>query len=216
MSEAVWPVEMIGESRPEVSDGFGADKRGGRGHFGADIMFRRAARGESRPPELAPWYMMPSQRGRAIAMRSGTVLRAGRSSTGGYVELAHGSVWGLERMSTIYRHLSTVAVGEGDRVVAGTFLGFVGADPRQGDRGLNHLHFEVWDRSRPHSGARMDIDYGLDPRPYLARCDYQRDGGSGIERGLGDDRSAVAASPASGCAGDVGGILASAAHVVIV
>ena len=109
----MWPVDG------KVSSYFGM--RGKRKHEGIDIP-------------------MPS--GTPIrAARNGVVARTGNNSTmgfrgyGNFVLLEHGG--GLQ---TFYAHCLSVAVKEGQRIMQGQIIGYVG---NTGRSTANHLHFEV-------------------------------------------------------------------------
>lgn len=84
------------------------------------------------------------------AASGGTVTRVGISGNAGgkRVRVDHGN-----GMFTNYEHLSSYAVNEGDRVVAGQIIG------RVGNTGIGtgpHLHFSVWVNNRE-----------VNPMPYL-------------------------------------------------
>lgn len=84
------------------------------------------------------------------AASGGTVTRVGISGNAGgkRVRVDHG-----KGMFTNYEHLSSYAVNEGDRVVAGQIIG------RVGNTGIGtgpHLHFSVWVNNRE-----------VNPMPYL-------------------------------------------------
>lgn len=90
----------------------------GRGHKGIDIA----------APYGTPIY----------AAESGTVTETGSGWNGGYgncVKISHddGNV-------TVYAHQSSIAIKNGDYVVKGQIIGYVGST---GDSTGNHLHFEV-------------------------------------------------------------------------
>lgn len=90
----------------------------GRGHKGIDIA----------APYGTPIY----------AAESGTVIETGSGWNGGYgncVRISHddGNV-------TVYAHQSSIAIKNGDYVVKGQIIGYVGST---GDSTGNHLHFEV-------------------------------------------------------------------------
>lgn len=170
--DTFWPIPVLGsEIKPRISDGFGEEKRAGKGHYGADIMYPRAQGGEFEYPQFTPHYMMPNGTP-CLAMSAGTVLRFGESGTGRYVEIDHGARWGLGRATTVYRHLAETLVSKGDVVAAGQQIGVCGNDPRSGAKSINHLHFELWDRKKP-DGPRLDIAFGVDPGPVLAKCAYK-------------------------------------------
>ena len=122
----MWPVDG------KVSSYFGM--RGQRKHEGIDIP-------------------MPS--GTPIrAARNGVVARTGNNSTmgfrgyGNFVLLEHGNGF-----QTFYAHCSSVAVKEGQRIMQGQIVGYVGSTGRST---ANHLHFEV----RVNNAK-------VDPMPYL-------------------------------------------------
>ena len=89
------------------------------------------------------------------AARNGVVARTGNNSTmgfrgyGNFVMLDHGG-----SIKTFYAHCSSVAVVEGQRVMQGQIIGYVGSTGRST---ANHLHFEV----------RVN-DSKVNPVPYLA------------------------------------------------
>ena len=109
----MWPVNG------KVSSYFGM--RGKRKHEGIDI---------------------PMPAGTPIrAARNGVVARTGNNSTmgfrgyGNFVLLDHGN--GLQ---SFYAHCSSVAVVQGQRIMQGQVIGYVGSTGRST---ANHLHFEV-------------------------------------------------------------------------
>ena len=123
----LWPVDG------QVSSYFGM--RGSRKHQGIDIPM----------PEGTP----------IKAAKAGTVTRTGDNSTmgfrgyGNFVLLDHGG-----GVQTFYAHCSRVAVKEGQRILQGQVIGYVG---HTGRSTANHLHFEV----------RVK-DTKVDPMNYLA------------------------------------------------
>ena len=125
-SKMMWPVEG------KVSSYFGM--RGTRKHEGIDIPM----------PEGTP----------IRAAKNGLVARTGNNSTmgfrgyGNFVLLDHGG--GLQ---SFYAHCSKVAVKEGQRIMQGQIIGYVGSTGRST---ANHLHFEV----------RLN-NSKVDPIPYL-------------------------------------------------
>ena len=171
MVPGVWPVAYYGASAPRVSDGFQRPgpnaKRGGKGHLGVDIMFRRAAKGVEARPDQTKWYYCPSGEVRAVAVSPGIVGRVRFSERQGWwVEVRH------NRYMTVYRHLASVVVHTGQYVEAGHNIGIVGHAPHAGARGINHLHFEVWDMLRP--GRNRRANKVVDPAPWLRRWKKQR------------------------------------------
>lgn len=123
----LWPVNGA------VSSGFGT--RGNRRHEGIDIPM----------PANTPIH----------AARNGIVSRTGNNSTpgfrgyGNFVLLDHGN--GLQ---TFYAHCSSVAVVQGQRIMQGQTIAYVGCTGRST---ANHLHFEV----------RVN-NVKVNPIPYLA------------------------------------------------
>ena len=124
----LWPVDG------KVSSPFGK-WRGSHRHQGIDI---------------------PMPAGTPIrAARNGVVSRTGNNSTmgfrgyGNFILMDHG-----EGLQTFYAHCLSVAVVQGQRVMQGQIIGYVGSTGRST---ANHLHFEV----RINSNK-------VDPMPYLA------------------------------------------------
>lgn len=124
----LWPVDG------KVSSPFGK-WRGNHKHQGIDI---------------------PMPAGTPIrAARNGVVTRTGNNSTmgfrgyGNFVLMDHG-----EGVQTFYAHCLSVAVAQGQRVMQGQIIGYVGSTGRST---ANHLHFEV----RVNNAK-------VDPVPYLA------------------------------------------------
>ena len=85
-----------------------------------------------------------------IAAGAGTVTFAGwKNNGGGYqVWIAHGS-----GLYTTYNHMSSVAVGSGQRVSRGQRVGRMGAT---GNVTGSHLHFEVWKGPIWNGGSRVN------------------------------------------------------------
>jgi hypothetical protein len=88
-----------------------------------------------------------------IAVAGGTTFRVGDRGDGygNTVEIKHSP-----QISTLYAHMSRIAVGNNVTVRAGQTIGYVGST---GNSSGPHLHFEV----RSPSGAESF----LDPKPYL-------------------------------------------------
>mgnify|MGYP000906227783 CR=1 FL=1 len=164
----VFPVPSLGARRPEVSDGWASTRTTTskttnttirRLHLGADIMFRRHQLGEladvyrPRTPNGTDRYFMPDGVP-ALAASAGVVIFARRTGVGGTVKIAHPEGW-----TTYYTHLSSLAVAEGQAVLAGAPVGTIGYDP-QDPRKLIHLHFELWRGRNDRGGA-------TNPQPYL-------------------------------------------------
>lgn len=166
----VWPVAIHRGLEPTISDGYkptavvdANGKKLRRQHLGVDIMFRRPAKGAEHRPQLTRWYQCPTGVVLAIACAPGTVTRIVRSPKhGGAVYVDHG------RYLSVYRHLAAIDVAVGQEVAMGQGLGIVGHAPSAGQRGINHLHFEVWDTQL--QGRRWSRRMkAVDPGPFLRR-----------------------------------------------
>jgi len=121
-----WPRSLLRVARPvaaPLGDRFGP--RGDRMHAGVDFTADTGAP--------------------VAAARSGVVARAGwdASGFGNVVVLRHGA-----GVQTLYAHLSSIAVRQGQSVAGGALVGRVGATGRSTGP---HLHFEVL-----HRGANVD------------------------------------------------------------
>lgn len=120
-----WPMPGV----TYISDEFG----GARNHGGMDI--------------AGPY-------GQAIvAAESGTVIRAHTADEWGWGWGYHVYIYHNETYSTLYAHMSSVAVSNGQSVSKGQVIGYEG---NTGDSTGPHLHFEVW-----QNGVRVN------PRPFL-------------------------------------------------
>jgi murein DD-endopeptidase MepM/ murein hydrolase activator NlpD len=119
-----WPV-----SGP-ISSGFGAARaHGSRRHLGIDIAVPRGT-------EIR-------------AARAGRVRSVGRrSGYGRTIVLEH-----ADGFTSLYAHLSRIAVGSDERVRGGQLIGWTG---RSGNANGAHLHFEIRHEGRP-----------VDPRLFL-------------------------------------------------
>ena len=156
----LWPVPIAADGRkPQISDGFhaagDASVRGGVGHRGQDIMYRKLLPTAPRHPWSSKWYeMLP--RTPAVAANEGVVYRSGRLDTGWHVILDHG-----DGIGTGYHHLSELLPGteRGCRVRAGEPLGVVGGSPI--GYGLCHLHFDVAADGRFQDAARWMKRWGF-------------------------------------------------------
>jgi len=83
-----------------------------------------------------------------VAAADGYVARARDSGGPGYsyIMLIHGDGSGGEKLSTVYGHMSSIAVNEGQVVTRGSIIGYSGGSPGSRGSGLSsgpHLHFEV-------------------------------------------------------------------------
>lgn len=147
--DCVWPVMAVHGVPPTISDGFGADKRKGDGHFGADIMHRR--------PKTSPWPEEKNREGKvnsayciyegewAYSIVNGTVYDSEMTGSGWTVRISH-RIQGLPILS-VYRHLKSSPLKKGDLVIPGTGCGPIGDNPASpGDP--PHLHFELWNTSQ--------------------------------------------------------------------
>lgn len=170
-SAGVWPVKTyrgpngLRSIWPSVSDGFerpGPDaKRNGKGHLGVDVMFRRTESGDFDRPEYTRHFFCPSDVVEAVAVAPGKVWSVQHDNrNGGVVKISHGS-----KHLTVYRHLARMDVKAGQLVRPGDVLGIVGHAPSAGTKGINHLHFEIWDTSIP--GPNTRLNRSVDPEPWL-------------------------------------------------
>jgi murein DD-endopeptidase MepM/ murein hydrolase activator NlpD len=92
------------------------------------------------------------------AAASGYVTVAGWNSSGygNYVILYHGTMSDGVAYSTLYAHMSSIAVQLNTTVAQGQIIGYVGST---GNSTGNHLHLEVWQGRS--SASRVD------PRKYI-------------------------------------------------
>lgn len=121
--------------RDAKGDGrFGASRSGGRSHRGVDLA----------APLESP----------VRAIRSGTVVTVGRHrGLGRYVEIEH-----RRRLRSLYAHLQTVTVSEGQRVAQGAVIGAVGKTGNaRFARIAPHLHLEVVRDGQPIDPARLGL-----------------------------------------------------------
>lgn len=106
----------------------GTTTKFGDGHYGLDI---------------------PAPRGTPIiASRSGTVMVANSKDSWGYSWGYYVSIYHDSKFSTLYAHMSSVAVSAGQKVKQGDVIGYVG---NTGYSFGNHCHFEVY-----LNGSRVD------------------------------------------------------------
>jgi murein DD-endopeptidase MepM/ murein hydrolase activator NlpD len=94
------------------------------------------------------------------AVKAGTVLYAGNSGNwaGNHVAVQH-----ADGMTTMYCHMSAMAVASGQSVVAGQVIGYVGQTGRAFGP---HLHFELY----PAGVKYGDIYRAVDPVPWLRQA----------------------------------------------
>ncbi len=151
LADGCWPMRgLIHEGvayEVKESDGFQRPspkaKRGGKGHLGHDFMSRRLKRGPEDRPDYTKWYFCPTGKGEAVAPVRGIVGTVKFSTAQGWwVEVKHG------RYMSVFRHLACVHVATGGAVESGDSIGIVGHAPKAGKRGINHLHWELWDLFR--------------------------------------------------------------------
>jgi murein DD-endopeptidase MepM/ murein hydrolase activator NlpD len=92
------------------------------------------------------------------AAMSGTVLFAGNTGdwAGNHVAVRH-----ADGRTTMYSHMSSMAVGTGQTVQAGQVIGYVGQTGRAFGA---HLHFELY----PVGVHYGDVYKAIDPQPWLA------------------------------------------------
>jgi hypothetical protein len=168
----VWPMTTLAAgTRPVISDGFKAVAIAGRRqHLGVDVMYPRNPSGDARPPDFTRNFFCPTGRSLVVSCGPGRVFTVDTQDRHGIVvTVDHGVVDGVPRAS-VYRHLASVAVKSGDPVVAGSFLGFAGKDTAAGSSTPNHLHFELWDTSRPRATGQGPRDaFSIDPEPFMRR-----------------------------------------------
>lgn len=131
-------------------------------HHGVDIEYRSfdaAALGFA-DHSSGQWFA-PSDTP-ILAARAGKVRSVDQSERGIEIVLDHGPPF-----ATYYQHLAASSVKPGDQVKPGDRIGTMGFDPTQAkdtDRGLRHLHFEVWYKGGP--SAAVD--------PQLAMANWKR------------------------------------------
>lgn len=163
----IWPLELrpgVDARKPVVSDGFKAQATAStRQHLGIDIMYKRAARGTPDLPGVTAWFECVDAR--VLAAFDGNVWKVHRTDPHGIsLELDHHNVPGVGPRVTVYRHLAVCYVADGQAVKAGDVLGIAGYDTtRKATETPNHLHFELWDTSRPKTTGNPREDFGLDP-----------------------------------------------------
>jgi murein DD-endopeptidase MepM/ murein hydrolase activator NlpD len=193
----VWPVGISKEhGAPRVSDGYGevgGEKRNGNGHLGVDIMFRRPTKGEFDRPTETPHFRMPNNV-LALSCHRGTVWSVDRDPQGFVVKIDHGFPW-----LSVYRHLKNPTVTKGQSVGPGHPVGTIGHDPRN-SKGINHLHFEVWDTSRGNVNTRAARS--IDPAPFLKR--WLKVGAEGQKEAA--PHSVVSARPGAATMGEASAI----------
>lgn len=148
--------------RPHVSDPYGLTKRGGRGHLGVDVVWKRKRltdKPQYRPPRDGTKLFFAPPGVPILAAAGGRIVSAQRTSRGYGIVIAHTG----RGMWTFYQHLDQPAQAwkVGDEVALGQTLGTMGFSP-DGDA-IRHLHFEVWvwDATAKKRGK-------VDPAPYLA------------------------------------------------
>lgn len=149
-----WPmpdiVDTASGTRPTWSSVVSQEYQGK--HYGQDIMYRRSnwkgirALLSGTTVDKQQWPPGTTNGSKSffcppgtpiLAAARGTVLSVKSLDTGIGVSIDHGEGW-----STLYLHLETVLVREGDSVDGGTKLGTAGFSPQDPQK-LRHLHFAV-------------------------------------------------------------------------
>lgn len=167
----LWPLQCLDNgARPVISDGFKTVAIPGvqRQHLGADLMFPNTEGVAASPPDFTKGFACPTGVGIVLAAGDGTVNTVDLADKHGvFVLIDHGNDDGGP-WSTGYRHLASCNVKVGDSVAAGQPIGIAGKDLAAGPKTPNHLHFEVWDRSRERAeGQGPRAAYSVDPEPFL-------------------------------------------------
>lgn len=168
----VWPLEVKPgpeRTRPVISDGYKAKATATtRQHLGVDLMYKRSIAGTPNLPGSTKWFECVGAR--VMAAFDGTVWSANLLDPHGIsVEIDHHQVAGVGPRVTVYRHLDLCYVKKGESVKAGQILGVAGYDrTRPASETPNHLHFEIWDTSRPKVTGNPREDFGFDPAPVMA------------------------------------------------
>jgi hypothetical protein len=179
----VWPVELHlkDKRKPVISDGFSRTSRGGKGHYGVDIMYRRTMSGSPSLPSYTANYECRSGEVYVLACGPGTVWAVHPTDAHGIsLEIDHHQVPGVGPRVSAYRHLDRCYVKAKDEVKAGQVIGIVGYDKTApASQTPNHLHFELWDPSKQRiPGTDSRVAWGLDPAPVMALWGYRhREGG---------------------------------------
>lgn len=175
LSDGVMPIRQVVEGSDGtrwykfvISDGFGrkgvGGKRGGKGHYGLDFMRRRIKSGSFYYPEYARHYYCPSNIVEAVACVAGDVIKVFTDGNGTAVYVSHG------RYMSVYRHLKNVIVNKGQAVIKGQQLGIVSHAPKNKTRGINHLHFELWDTNRRGTGSKYNRNrQAINPKPFIKK-----------------------------------------------
>jgi murein DD-endopeptidase MepM/ murein hydrolase activator NlpD len=187
----VWPMELhpADYRKPVISDGFGtaaSGKRGGAGHYGIDLMYRRPIPGTPSLPDRTKAFEVPSDLIHALACYECTVGEVNRLDSHGIsVGLDHHNVAGVGPRWSVYRHLSQCELTKGQTLHAGDIVGIVGYDrTKRANETPNHLHFELWDTSRPRVDGNPRHDFGFDPAPFMGSWSYKGRTGK-LESGTG-------------------------------
>jgi murein DD-endopeptidase MepM/ murein hydrolase activator NlpD len=164
--EWFWPLPIRQDgTKPSISCGWStkADMalgKAAREHLGADIMYRRAARGKSVMPHQSPWYEVGPDTP-CLAMAAGVVEVAEQVARGGYVLISHGNGLASQVM-----HLGRVDVQPGQIMAGGQQIGVVGGDLT--GYPLFHAHVQIREGfvDVHRSGVRVN------PAPYFKKAKY--------------------------------------------
>ena len=172
-----WPLAIQKGRCPVISDGFKAMATATtRQHLGCDVMYKRAIKGTPALPGYTAWFDCVGAM--VLAAFDGHVWDVHRLDEHGIsLEIDHHSVPGVGPRVTVYRHLATCLVEKGQAVKAGQVLGIAGYDKtRAATATPNHLHFEIWDTSRPKVSGNPREDFGLDPALVMGAWDFRGEG----------------------------------------
>lgn len=157
-----WPMPVLPDGRKAViTSGFKTNNQSRPDHDGVDMFYawkygdRPDFTGDhgaaGKQPNGDPKWVVPYGV-RCLAAADGVVQIAGKIGTGYRMWIDHGNGW-----RTGYFHLLDVnGFAVGDKVTAGTPLGLIGDNPKDGD--ARHLHFEL---------SPSDRYAPVNPEPYL-------------------------------------------------
>lgn len=177
LDEWIWPLPMLFSNPPVISDGFGTKKRGGKGHFGVDIMHNRRAGIDDAHKVVGTRLYCTYPGEMVIATADAIVQELGTGAHGHFIRLSHRVGKEGHSILSIYRHLTGFARGlkQGSLLKQGDLLGPVGEDPAAENDPV-HLHFELWDISR----TRTYPDTCFDPVCVMRHWSVVANGGERI------------------------------------
>ena len=169
LADGVMPIRW-GDRRFVITDKYGRLKRRGKGHWGSDLMTRRNDGSKIVAlPGKTKHYECPTGVVEARCCLAGVVVRVlDDKKNGGAIYVDHG------RFMSVYRHLDQdfkdLWPAKGQSIPKGTVIGIVGHAPSAGKKGINHLHFELWDTDKAREGHPWDRRrQAIDPGPHLAK-----------------------------------------------